>query len=248
MNIESQINTKNSNNIIQSNLIDTYINQIKRQQSEPDSFVLCTDFIADLKPNKEKAACGTILDGYINNKPASLKMVSNNNNECWYEGVIDNKYVRLHCTDNVYSGKYGNSDFCLNIDYNKPSKISSFFNQKLLGKTFMPDYFSVNGSIGEKNINMTLPGIKIPEDPETKDLLTMILDDKGLKAQTINGEIKSIKFTPSSIQDIKRRAEKRDQLLNNDVKPLVMQSLTTISSMVIGTLVSAVLLKCGLKK
>jgi len=235
-------------NISSTNLLEKYKYPTVPTNESKDTIVLNRDFIADLRLNKEKAAIGTIVEGSINNKPATFKVVSNNNKELWYEGALDKKYFILHCKDKTYDGKYGNTEFSLTTDYNKPSKFSEFFNQKLLGKVFMPNYFRVKGTIGDKNIDITIPGIKIPEDKETCDLLTILLEENGLKAQTINGEIKSIKFAQSAIKDIKKRIEKRKKRLDNDIKPIFMQGISTATGLIIGSVVSALLFKFGLKR
>lgn len=248
MDFNPQINFTNNTNQTQStNLIEQYKNLQTKQVEEKDTIVLSRDFIADLKHNKEKASIGTFVEGHINNKPAFLKVVSNHQGETWFEGVVNKKYLLLHCQDKVYDGKYGDSEFNLIVDYNEPSKLSKFFNMKLLGKNFMPDYFHVKGSIGNKAIDITLPNVKIPQDPETRDLLTMILEDNGLKAQTINGEVKSLKFASSAIKNLKEKAEKREKMIDNDIKPIFMQGISTATGLIIGSVVSALLFKFGLK-
>ena len=241
---------QNVNNTPQSsNLIERYKAQQALQNSEPpkDTIQLTRDFIADLDYDKEKAAFGTILKGHINNKNAIFKLASNND-ECWYEGAINKKYLLLHTNGKSYDGKYGDKEFNLNVDFNKPSKFTEFFKGKLLGKTFRPDYFTVQGTLGDKTINITLPNVKIPEDSETRDILTMLLEDNGLKAQTINGEIKSLRFAYSAVKNIKEKAEKREQMINNDIKPIFMNGISTASGMVVGAIVSAILLKFGIKQ
>lgn len=237
------------NNLSPTNYIAQYINQNPQKQDEvKDKIAINRDFIADLKYNKDKAAIGTILEGSVNNKSAVLKAVSNDDNETWYEGVLDKKYFLLHCKDETYDGKYGNSEFTLTTDYNKPSKFSEFLEQKIMGKVFMPDYFTVKGTIGDKEVNITLPGAKIPEDAETRDLLTLLLEDNGLKAQTVCGEIKSLKFAPSAIKNIKKKAEKRQKILDNDVKPIIMNGISSVCGTIIGALSTMLLLKLGLKR
>ena len=112
----------------------------------------------------------------------------------------------------------------------------------------MPDYFTVKGTIGDKEVNITLPGAKIPEDAETRDLLTLLLEDNGLKAQTVCGEIKSLKFAPSAIKNIKKKAEKRQKILDNDVKPIIMNGISSVCGTIIGALSTMLLLKLGLKR
>ena len=117
-----------------------------------------------------------------------------------------------------------------------------------MGRSFKPDYFTVKGKIGDRIVNITLPNTKIPKDNEVKDVLTMILEDNGLKAQTINGEVKSLKFSASAIRDIKKRAEKRGKVVNNDIKPIFMQGISTACGLIVGSVVSALLFKFGLKR
>lgn len=256
MEINSATNVSSvQNGISQTNLLDKYlprntaatspVNDIK---NEGDKIILNRDFIAEFQQNKEKVAFGTVVEGYVNGKPAAFKVVSNNDEkEQWYEGALNKKYLLLHCKDKNYKGKYGTSEFHLSVDYNEPSVISEFYHQKIMGHNYIPDYFTVKGNIGEKEINITLPNAKIPTDSETKDLLTMILEDNGLKAQTINGEVKALKFSSSALKDIKKRAEKRGKVVNNDIKPIFMQGISTASGLIVGSVVSALLFKFGLK-
>lgn len=184
----------------------------------------------------------------MNGKQAAFKVVSSGEDEQWYEGVIDKKYVMIHCNGKDYAGKYGDNDFHLTVNYNEPSRLSIFFNQKLMGKSFIPDYFTVTGEIGDKTVNITLPNAKIPYDRATKDLLTLVLENNGLKAQTIHGEVKSLKFSASAISNIKKRAERRSKVVNNDIKPIFMQGLSTACGLIVGSIVSAMLFKFGLKR
>ena len=244
------------NNKVYSNNNTNLLNKFKtppanQNKTEADTVVLDKDLIADLHFSKDYAAVGTVFEGPINNKHATLKLVTNENKdgqEGWFEGAIDKKYFIMNIKEKKCSGKYGNTEYELNIDYNKPSKISKFINQKILGKAFIPDYFTVTGTIGNKNINLTLPNIKIPADEETKDILSLVLYTNGLKAQTINGEIKTLQFSNTHIKSIKKRAEKREKTINNDIKPIFMQGISSATGLIIGSLVSAMLLKFGLKR
>lgn len=237
-----------------TNLLDKFKAPAANQnKTETDMVVLDKDLVADLHFSKDYAAVGTVFEGLINNKPAALKLVIDDSKkkqeqEGWFEGAINKKYFIMHINKNGFSGKYGNSEYNLNVDYNKPSAFSKFINQKILGKSFIPDYFTVTGNIGNKNINLTLPNIEIPKDEETKDILTLILYARGLKAQTINGKIKTLQFSNTEIKSIKKRAEKREKTINNDIKPIFMQGMSTATGMIIGSIVSALLFKFGLKK
>ena len=232
----------------ETNLIDKFKASPVSVSDSHDKITLSTDFIADLKQNPDKIALGTIVEGYVNGKKASFKVVSNSDEENWIEGAINKNYMLLHAKNKNYDGKYGDSEFRLTVDYNKPSKLSVLFNQKILGKIFMPDYFTVKGSIGNKDIDITLPNTKVPDDPQIRDLLTLVLEDNGFKAQTIKGEIKSIKFSPSAIKNLKKKSEKREKMINNDIKPIFMQGISTATGLIIGSIVSALLFKFGLKK
>ena len=249
VNAQNTVSSIQPNNVQTTNLIEMYKANPKTAYEPPtDKITINRDFIANLEYDKEKASVGTFVKGHINNKPATLKVVSNNDYESWFEGAVNKKYLLMHAKDKVYEGKYGNSDFQLTIDYNKPSKFTLFIKQNILGKVFRPDYFNVKGKIGDKNIDITLPNVKIPQDEETRDLLTMLLEDNGLKAQTINGEIKTIKWAYSAIESLKEKAKKRDKVINNDIKPIFMQGISTATGLVIGSVVSAMLLKFGLKR
>lgn len=231
-----------------TNILDKYKRENIEIRQENDKIVLSKDLVADLKYNAEKASVGTILEGYVNNKQSVLKFASNNDDEEWLEGAINKKYVLLHAKNKVYDGKYGNSEFNLTIDYNSPSKISKFYNHTLLGRNFMPDYCTIKGTFNGKEIDIKLPNVKIPEDHDLRDILTLMLEDNGLKAQTINGEVKSIKFSYTAIKNIKKKAEKREKMIHNDIKPIFMQGVSSATGLIVGSIVSAMLLKFGLRR
>ena len=249
MDFSPQISFKASPEATSTNLLDKYkqIEKQVEQNQKKDSVTIHRDFVADLQVNKEKAAIGTVVEGHVNKKSAAFKVVTNNDDETWFEGVLDKKYLLMHCKDKVYDGKYDNKEFILSVDYNEPSKFANFFNEKICGKTFRPDYFHVKGRIGNETIDITLPNTKIPKNKILNDLLTMILEDNGLKAQTIGDEIKSLKFSASAVKNIKYRAEKRDKVINNDIKPLFMQSISSAVGMIVGATMSALLLKLKIK-
>lgn len=249
MDFNPQISFKASPEVTSTNLLDKY-KQVEKQvttEAQADTVIIHRDLVADLQINNEKAAIGTIVQGHVNKKPAVFKVVTNNNEETWFEGTLNKKYMLMHCQNKVYDGKYDNKDFVLSIDYNEPSKLSNFFNEKICGKTFRPDYFHVKGRIGNETVDVTLPNTKIPKNSELKDLLTMILEDNGLKAQIIGDEIKSLKFSATAVKNIKSKAEKREKIINNDIKPLFMQSISSAVGMIVGATMSALLLKLKIK-
>lgn len=57
-----------------------------------------------------------------------------------------------------------------------------------------------------------------------------------------------IKFAPSAIKDLKKRIEKRQKVIQDDIKPIFMQGISTACGMVVGAVVSAMMLKFGLKR
>lgn len=249
MNLNPQITFRANPEVTSTTLQDKY-NQVQTQITQApksDSVVIYRDFVADLHVNKDKSAIGTIVEGHVNKKSATFKVVTNNNNETWFEGYLNKKYLLMHCQDKVYDGKYEDKNFILTVDYKEPSKISKFFNEKICGKTFRPDYFHVKGKIADMEVDITLPNTKIPKNKILNDLLTMILEDNGLKAQTIGNEIKSLKFSESAVKNIKSRAEKRDKVINNDIKPIFMQGIGSAVGMIVGAGMSALMLKLKLK-
>ena len=254
-----EVNTANNVQPLQSgslptNLIERYKFEsaqcavAEQSKKESDKIVLNRDFIADFKLNADKLAFGTVVEGYVNGNPAALKVVSNKSeNEQWCEGALNGKYFLLHSKDKQYKGKYGEKEFKLSVDCNELTGVSKFYNESIMGRNHIPDYFTVRGTIGDKEVNITLPNTKIPTDKETTDILTMLLEDNGLKAQTVNGEVKALKFSTSALKEIKKRSDKRGKVVNNDLKPVLMQGISTASGMIVGSVVSALLFKFGLK-
>ena len=231
-----------------TNLLDKFRVTPQIQAQDSDKIILDRDFIADLKSNPKMSSFGTIVEGYINRKPATLKIVSGDNGEGWLEGAINKEYIYLHSVGKSYDGKYGDSEFNFVIDYNEPSKFSKFIYKTLLGKTFKPDYFLIQGTIDGKELSLKFPNAAIPNDPKIRNLITLILEDNGLKAQTIKGEIKSLKFSSSAIKNIKKRSEKREKVINDNIKPIFMQCISSATGLIVGSIISTMLIKFGLRR
>jgi hypothetical protein len=211
---------------------------------QDDTYSFSGGMCEDMKYSKEQSVSGAVCVGKINNKDATLKMVRDKENS-YVEGIINDKQLIL--TDNIDSGTcygvYGGKQFVLNIDYNKPSKLQYLYNCVLLNKTFIPDYFNINGTIGDKKIDLKLPNADIPKDEDEKDLASVLLFKNGLEARTFNGKVVQIGYSKMKKGDILEDRKERDEKYKQDVKPLIMQSISMVASVMLG----ALLCKIGLK-
>ena len=201
--------------------------------------------------SKEYSIAGGVCAGSINGKDAKIKVVGNKN-AIHYEGLIGDKKLLLTCQKGEnnkenFSGSYGGKEFNINVDYNKPSKLSSFYHCKLRHKTFIPDYFNINGTIGNKPISLNLPNAEIPKDDYEKDLVTVLLFKHGLEARTFNGKIIQLGTTRMYKSDIMDAEEERNKKFDENVKPLIMQAGSTIVGTVISVIIATALAKAGIK-
>ena len=192
----------------------------------------------NLKLSKEKSLSGPVFDGTLNGKKTSFKIIGNNK-ATYYEGLIDDKKLLLKCEINLYTGSYGDEKVILYADFNEPSKLSDFYNCKLRGKTFKPDYFNIKGNIGEKEININLPNAQIPQDEAEKDMVSLLLFDNGLEARTFDGEIVGLGYSTAAKGDIQKSMKRRNDTYKEDIKPLISQG----SGLVIGSVVTALMAK-----
>lgn len=192
----------------------------------------------NLRFTKEKSLSGPVFEGTLNGKNSSFKIIGNNK-ATYYEGLIDGKKLLLKCEKNLYTGSYGDEKVILYADFNEPSKLSDFYNCKLRGKTFKPDYFNIKGNIGEKEININLPNAQIPQDEAEKDMVSLLLFDNGLESRTFDGEIIGLGFSNTAKSDIQKTMKRRNDTYKEDIKPLISQG----SGLVIGSVVTALMAK-----
>lgn len=212
--------------------------QPQLQPIPEDTYSFSEGMGENLQFSKEKSISGPVFDGTLNGKNTSFKLIGNNK-ATYYEGLIDGKKLLLKCEKNLYTGSYGDKKISLYADFNEPNKISDFYNNKILGKSFKPDYFNIKGNIGEKEIAINLPNTKIPEDDETKDMVSLLLFDNGLETRTFNGEIVGLGFSGIAKGDIQKAMKRRNDTYREDIKPLISQG----SGVVMGSLLTAIMAK-----
>lgn len=209
------------------------INQIPE-----DTYSFSEGMGENLKLSKEKSISGPVFDGTLNGKNTSFKLISNNK-ATYYEGLINGKKLLLKCEKNLYTGSYGDKKISLYADFNEPNKVSDFYNSKIRGKTFKPDYFNIKGNIGEKEISINLPNTQIPEDEDLKDMVSLLLFDNGLEARTFNGDIVGLGYSNIAKSDIQKTLKRRNDTYKEDIKPLISQG----SGVIIGSLLTTLMAK-----
>ena len=207
-----------------------------------DSYSFIGAMSEDLHYSSEKSIAGPVFDGKLNGKDTAIKMISNKDG-VYYEGVIGDKKLSLEIKGDNYKGTYGGKEIDLNIEYNKPSKLSNFFNRTVRGRTFRPDYFNIKGTIGGKEVAISLPNAEIPKDDDEKDMYSLVLFDNGCGVRTFNNKIIALGYSNENRNNIRKHMDRRDQKIDENIKPLVMQSISMIASVLVG----ALLAKIGLK-
>lgn len=240
--------------------LDNFRDMIKQKNAErggyvptpstlPDTVSFSGGLNANMRLNKEKSIAGPVFDGKINGKEAVFKMVDKEGYDIsYYEGAIGGKMLQMQYNDNRYVGSLGTKAFDLHIDYDEPNKFKDFFYHTILGRSFIPDYFNIKGTIDGKEFSLHMPDTKIPKDDTEKDILSLILFDNGLEAMTFSDNIVELNHSNLARSEIRDFHLKRDKRFNEDIKPLISQAISTISGIVIGSFVTALMAKYGLKK
>lgn len=130
----------------------------------------------------------SILQGSINKQDAMIKMGYNYDSENHIyaieaEGTIGSKKIVIHqdLSQNV-KGSYNNKDFDLNLDIKYDDKY-----KHKIGHHVKSVY--INGTIDNKPFNITMPNDKVPQDSDTKDILTTLLSLNYIAPFTIDGKI-----------------------------------------------------------
>lgn len=216
----------------------TFTAQPQINQIPEDTYSFSEGMGENLRLSKEKSISGPVFDGTLNGKNTSFKLVGDKNTT-YYEGLINGKKLLLKCEKNLYTGSYGDKKISLYADFNEPNKISDFYNSKIRGKCFKPDYFNIKGNIGDKEISINLPNTKIPEDEDLKDMVSLLLFDNGLEARTFNGDIIGLGYSNIAKSDIQKIQKRRNDTYKEDIKPLISQG----SGVVMGSLLTALMAK-----
>lgn len=207
-----------------------------------DSCSFSNEMSENLSYSQEKSISGPVFVGTLNEKDTTIKIVQDKD-ATYYEGVIGGKKLILEESNNNYKGTYGDKEINLNVEYNKPSKLSKFFNQTIRGRVFKPDYFNIKGTIGNREVSINLPKAPIPKDDDEKDMYSLILFDNGCGVKTFNHNIISLGYSKHHRTNITEFLDHRERKFDENVKPLVMQSISMIASVALG----ALLVKLGIK-
>lgn len=206
---------------------------------QDDSFSFTNGMSENLSYSKEKSIAGPVFEGTLNNKNTVLKVISDNK-DTYYQGVIGNKDVMLMQKNRNITGTYGGKEVNITFDYNKPSAIGKFFNCTLRGRVFKPDYFNINGTIDGKPIAINLPNAEIPKDEDAKDMISLALLDCGLEAKTFGNQIIGLGYSKCQKSHIVGQRQEREKKIDENVKPLVMQTLSTVASVALGALLAKI--------
>ena len=255
------------------NMIDNYINthtpSVVTQQNNPsmkgDSVPVqktntkfdSTTFLemySNLKLNKELSGEGLCIDeGRINNQDAYIKTVySYKDKKIYREGLIGGKKIELVSSHKLepdsyhinYKGKYNNKDIDLTLSYPREAKSKEFYNKIIRNRLYIPDDLAISGTIDNQPYSIKIPDSPVPRDSDTKDIVTLLLDCNSFSPAVFNGNIVAVEPGKSIVRNWEHKINKRHEFFNENVKPLISQTL----SMAVGTFVGIALGKIGLKK
>ena len=187
--------------------------------------------------NKELEDRG-ILSGQLNNKDYLMKVSYANEGHTEYmEGTVGDKEFSLegdHSSKNVnYKGIYGNKEFNLNFHRTMKGIVDK-----------RPKSLNITGTYDGKDINIEIPGANIPEDDDLKDLLTMAIDRQCYILDTYKGKIVGL-YENDKIYEY--REEQRNKRKEN-IEGFTKDTIGQISSIVLTSIMTALLCKFGLEK
>lgn len=211
------------------------------------------EMYSNLKPNKELSGEGLCIDeGKVNNQDTSIKTVYSYKDKTIYrEGLIGGKKLELVSAYKVdpnsyninYKGKYNNKNIDLTLSYPRESKSKEFYNKIIRNRLYVPDDLTISGTIDNMPYSIKIPDTPVPRDSDTKDIVTLLLDCNSFTPAVFNGNIVAIEPGKSVVRNWEDKINKRQEFFNENVKPLISQTL----SMAVGTFVGIALGKIGLK-
>ncbi len=213
------------------------------QKADSASFL---EMYSILKTNKELSGEGLCIDeGKINNQDACIKTIYDYKNKKVYrEGVIGGKRLEL-ATDNKitpdtisinYKGKYNNKDIDLTLSYPREAKSKEIYNKIIRNRLYVPDDLTISGTIDNQPYSIKLPDSPVPRDADTKDILTVLLDCNSFCPGVINGNVVAIEPGKSIIRNWEHKIDKRQEFFNENIKPLISQTMSIVLGIVIGKL------------
>lgn len=205
------------------------------------------EMYANLKPNKDLSLEGCCIDeGKINNQDACIKTVYSFVDKTIYrEGSIGGKKLELITKNEItpeqiavkYKGKYNNKDIDLTLAYPRESKIKEFYNKVIRNRLYIPDNLYISGSIDNKPYSLALPNTPVPRDTDIKDIITVIMNCNSFCPGVFNGNIVAVEPGKSIVNNWERKINKRQELYDENIKPLVSQTLSTVLSGVLGVII-----------
>ena len=213
----------------------------------PDS-ISFLEMYSKLKTNEELSGEGICIDeGKINNQDACIKTVySHKDKKIYREGVIGGKKLELSTSHKVdkdvisvnYKGKYNNKDIDLTLSYPRESKLKEIYYKMIRNRLYIPDDINISGTIDNKPYEIKLPDCPVPRDSDEKDIVTVLLDCNSFCPAVINGNVVAIEPGQSIINHWEDKTKKRNEFFNENVKPLVSQTISTALGAVLGIVIA----------
>ncbi len=211
--------------------------------SKPDSASFL-EMYSSLKPNKDLSGEGLSIDeGRINNQDACIKTVySYKDKKVYREGTIGGKKIELVTSNKItpeeisinYKGKYNNKDIDLTLSYPREKKSKEIYNKIIRNRLYVPDDLTISGTINNQPYSIKLPDSPVPRDSDTKDIVTVLLDCNSFCPGVINGNVVAIEPGKSIIRNWEHKIDQRQEFFNENVKPLIAQTMSIILGIVIG--------------
>ena len=241
---------------VSQNLVDIYSDTSKMPQSNvltpfnnqlPQDEVTFNEMSVDLVTSKEKNKNCSVVEGKINGKNAVIKEAlteMGDNFQFFVEGIIDNKKLlisRIGKINTKYApanwvGKYNGQDVDLTITAQQPTTYQKF-KRKVFGTRFFPDYMSISGRVGNKEVNINIPGSDVPKDNDTKELVTLLLYERGYKPCIVDKKIVGYSLIEEFRKELSKDSKEREQKFDKNIRPLIIGSISTAVSLLLGLLI-----------
>ena len=157
-----------------------------------------------------------VYDGKLNGKQTNIRSVFTSKDTCEFECMIgDKKLLMTNHKFEKYTGTYNGKEFELYATRNKTK-----------------DYIrELKGTINGEEINLTLKGVPVPKDSDTRDIITMVLFANQNAPFVIDGKIAKVVMSHPASSMVEGTEAHKEQTI---------EKLLPLAYTVAGTLIAAI--------
>lgn len=179
-----------------------------------------------------------IYKGKVNGFDTVLKYSFDNNN-MYIEGKIGDSKINLESDENnKISGAINGKKFNINFE----SDVEKMFKKTIFGEKLNkpPKYVSFIGEFDNKPFEIKIPGAKIPNDTDTKNLLALLLDFSGMCPEVYQNKMVGVSWKNKLLEvegEIRDKHEKnKKDNMDTLIKPLLLALVTSVLTTLLGKL------------